>query len=610
MGKVKTWHRITIGVYFIIILVVYVLLLNRIKFGVEFTDESWYVAEPYIVAEGAIPYVNNWSQAPGFALPLAILFKLYVMISGGTEGIVYFSRMLYAIVSMVVYGLTVYIIWRRTRRDFVLICVAPLLFLNTYSLYDLNYNTMGVMYLFLATAILFFSEYCEMKVMSRRMRVATAVLSGIIIARAIIASPSVLIAWAGLLIILLCTKRFKKFLQLIMGNILAATVIIGWCCIRSGISDFISGLQVLFTKVAYFRIESMHTVSDDAAYMIEYLEPLKVVFILCVIAFVIYKIGIISFRHYKWLIVLINVFCLLEGGTRSFQERNYEHIIRFGWFGSIVIAFFLVLIVGNGTANTGGDQTKSEKEEALFCSKIITSFAYIAVLYFGVYLFTSATNVYGFGDREYWLIIPLLLGIMALGFVMQRGARVIGFACSVGMLLCSVLLINQNYGFVYRDSPLAELTERVDYGIWKGCYTTPERADNVKRLETYIHDITDESDNVLFMDQVCFAYLMNDGKACTPATADPMVWTYKVDDFEIMEEYFDMVGTIPDKVIYIDFGRDETLSVDGEWKFNDFLRNHYTFVEAYDTNPEVEDKHSIGDIKTASFYIEYYERDR
>lgn len=55
----------------------------RILLGIDFTDQGWYVAEPYIVAEGAVPYVNNWTQVPRFTLPLALLFKVYIILQGG-----------------------------------------------------------------------------------------------------------------------------------------------------------------------------------------------------------------------------------------------------------------------------------------------------------------------------------------------------------------------------------------------------------------------------------------------------------------------------------------------------------------------------------------------
>ena len=79
----------------IVFALVCVAMLVRMHFAIDFTDESWYVAEPFLVANGAIPYVNNWSQTPGFTVPLAFFYKMFCGINGGTEGIFLFSRLLY-----------------------------------------------------------------------------------------------------------------------------------------------------------------------------------------------------------------------------------------------------------------------------------------------------------------------------------------------------------------------------------------------------------------------------------------------------------------------------------------------------------------------------------
>ena len=215
-----------------IILSGYALLWNRIRFGIDFTDESWYVAEPYIVANGAIPYVNNWTQAPGFTLPLALLFKLYVVLNGGTEGIVLYSRVLYAIVSFTVYALSIFLVARRTKQTGMLIAVFPLLFLGTDSLYDLNYNTMGVIYLLIGCVLLFF--------MWKDDRISP-MISGILVARAIIASPSVLAAWGGILLLLAVRRRWNQLGDFILGNAMATILVVGWCCMRGGITGFLNG---------------------------------------------------------------------------------------------------------------------------------------------------------------------------------------------------------------------------------------------------------------------------------------------------------------------------------------------------------------------------------
>lgn len=569
----------------IIILAGYALLWNRIRFGIDFTDESWYVAEPYIVAKGAIPYVNNWTQAPGFTLPLALLFKLYIVIGDGTKGIVLFSRVLYAVISFAVYAISIYLVARRTEQIGVFIAMLPLLFLNGYSLYDLTYDTMGVMYLFVGCVMLFLyvENGCKKK------EAAASIISGVIIARTIIASPSVLAAWGGILLLLVIRKQWRQLGLFIIGNTIAAVSVIGWCCVQGSILGFLNGIKVFLTEQAYFQIEKHHALGEDVAYVFDYCKPLLGALILLAALRGLKKKFFSQKRLYMYDTVIVCAVCILTGIIKGLYFGSYAYLIRFGWFEAILMALFTEGIV------------EDKKKE------VIRRLAWISGLYFGVYILTSATNVYGFGGREYWLIIPTVLGCLSWYFALDDKLPIFVAVFFINLLL-GFLLVKQSYGYVYRDQPIANLTEKIDDGIWKGCYTTPERAKNVILLENYIHSITDEDDDVLFLDQVCFAYLMANGKACTPSTLDPMAFTYKVNTPEVMYKYFESVGKIPDKIIYIDFGRDRELSIDTEWEFNKFVNENYRLVETYDTNSEIIDKFTEGPADATSFYVKYYRR--
>ena len=99
-GKRPDWRRVEAVFFFLVeaalcAFAVYY-MVKRIPHGIDFYDEAWYVAEPYMVAQGRIPYVNNWTMAPGFSIPLALCFRIYAAWMG-TEGIVMFSRRLYLV---------------------------------------------------------------------------------------------------------------------------------------------------------------------------------------------------------------------------------------------------------------------------------------------------------------------------------------------------------------------------------------------------------------------------------------------------------------------------------------------------------------------------------
>ena len=78
------------------------------------------------------------------------------------------------------------------------------------------------------------------------------------------------------------------------------------------------------------------------------------------------------------------------------------------------------------------------------------------------------------------------------------------------------------------------------------------------------------------MDWSSFGYLMSNGKACTSSAYDAMQYSYDVNNPEIMYDYFNLTESVPTKIIYIDFGRDEILSIEDEhWGFNQFVDYNY-----------------------------------
>ena len=149
----------------------------------------------------------------------------------------------------------------------------------------------------------------------------------------------------------------------------------------------------------------------------------------------------------------------------------------------------------------------------------------------------------------------------------------------MSLVLCLTagqLLINNSY--VYRDAPMNELIYKVKTGIFKGIYTTEQNAADIMELESFIHDNTSEDEWIKFMDNVPMGYLFSDGKMCDIRTWDDMNYTYKRNNPTKMYKYFVNREVIPDKLIYVDFGRDEQLSIeDDQWNFNEFVNEFYSF---------------------------------
>ena len=71
--------------------------------------------------------------------------------------------------------------------------------------------------------------------------------------------------------------------------------------------------------------------------------------------------------------------------------------------------------------------------------------------------------------------------------------------------------------------------------------------------------------------------------------------------------FFLPVNRFFSQIIYIDFGRDEKLSIYNDWKFNNFVNKYYAQVQNYSIGEVTERLNEQDDADKASFLVKYYE---
>lgn len=560
------------------ILIGILLLVNRVRYGIDLTDETWYVAEPYIVSQNAIPFVDNWTQAPGFTLPVALLFHLFVSFTHGTEGIVLFSRLLYVFWLITVLLIAFYFLGHSFSGT-CYIALFPLMFPGL-NLYDINYNSLGIIYLLLVLVLMLFTEEKH----GNKKLMFTSFMAGFILARTIIGAPCTILAWIILIFLCMMQKQWAKLRSFLLGTIAAAVAVVGWCCLKGGIKDFIKGLWIWLNDSAYFKVVAKHTLANDLTYLASFCKPFLLSLL---ISFLFRKF----FYKYTKMIYCYLAVLFLWGLKSAFMipsgYNSIKALVKYLWF----IPFVVLLAVKMNS----------------FQKKIVINICIFNVIYFVIYLFASFSNIYGFIAREYWLYIPSVFSMVLLLHMVKDNIGVAYLGWYAGILLMGFLTVKIAYEDVYRDVSIDCQNAVVSSGIWKGCYTTAERAQAVETLEHYIRSVTSEGDDILFLDQVPFGYLMSNGKACTPTASDPMLYSYNVNNEEIMFDYFLYHNKIPNKIIYIDFGRDETLSIDAVWNFNAFVVDNYFLKDVYATENYTGNEYETADEKKAAFKVKVYE---
>lgn len=71
--------------------------------------------------------------------------------------------------------------------------------------------------------------------------------------------------------------------------------------------------------------------------------------------------------------------------------------------------------------------------------------------------------------------------------------------------------------------------------------------------------------------------MMHRGVMCDKATWDCLNYSYQKNAPANLYEFYQRRGAFPQKYIYVDFGRDENLSIEDEdFKFNEFINTYYT----------------------------------
>ena len=126
-----------------VMLTVLVLTWNRLYYGVDFTDESFYISLAYRFSLGDIPIGDEQNLAQFASFLFMPLIRLFLYLQGGTDGIVIFSRYLHFIFTMLV-GLSVFLAVRRALYWPLALMIATICIVFVpFNIHGLSYNTMG-----------------------------------------------------------------------------------------------------------------------------------------------------------------------------------------------------------------------------------------------------------------------------------------------------------------------------------------------------------------------------------------------------------------------------------------------------------------------------------
>lgn len=548
----------------------------RLYFGVEISDEAFYVAEPYIVSQGAIPIVNNWTQSPTFSIITAPLVYLYYEVMGDMEGIMLFMRFAYNLFKLLVSVIIFVLLNKHIQRSVIIMYLIPFMLFTPYSIPSLSYNTLSLV-LQMLSGVFIIAAFLEK---NRRHRQLHAMFAGVAMALSVLSYPVQIVTCivACIIILVLERKQFNSF------DIIMAYCISGLCVALiatsvlfikgGGIGNFLTGFRIMLYDNPYFLLTG-NIIGTNLQSIIR----ISILFIVFLIIELTVLIGFAIKNHIKGITI------------------NKQTIRKTTVLSLVVVAMTYVVII-----NILGYKSNNILNylcAVMFPLPIILMFAieekkeiYSRLIWFIwlpslIWLISSTVFAYGgINYRYYALFAGTLLSIPFSAFALDEISTSSKTICRLKyvIIISLTMLFALSFGidyytFVYRDRSIPELNYKINSGIYHGMYTTRERGMAIEVLESELKEHTKDNETVLFMETVPMAYLMSKAIPCTPSTWDVTLYSYGFNDDTLYRKYFDITDKIPDKIIYIYTRRDKVLSIDKkDHKFNNFVNKNYKLI--------------------------------
>lgn len=610
---------ITISAFFVIGVVV-LFTIARQFFGAELSDEAYSVADTYMVSEGALPFVNNWSQMPGWPLVLAPFMKIFTLINGGTEGIFLYFRFLCLGINAIT-CIVLAILLKKHIRNRMLLALLTIIYFGASGFNALggfrgdklaiDLTAIGVMLL-----VVFFADDKREK--------KYAIWSGVLLALSVLSYPTyaLLFFFYTIAVYVLCHRRkrgYKELLLFALGAAIPTIIVILYLAINSGITDIFEGLHYLLKDVTYFQLENEGITklpgyikgmgSLSLGLIKSFIKPFFFCVLLAILSFAIFaKQSIIRTDSENIYIAKPKIDC--RTGELEIKRKYVRQILLLTIILGICL-YHLDLIRSFGTADHTEITSRAITIETI-CVLLIWPFIrserrickyFMGLIWFPSYVWVVITGVGTYssimGRHQLLKNAAFLLGVMVYfaikdNFIEQlgdykgnnkfKGTVYKGFMLFSGlvpvvlMMVISFTYLFNAYSYVYRDESFWKLDTVVLSGPYKGLRTTSIRAEGLIELDETIDKYVNKDDYVLAMDNDPFIYLMVDGKACTPCSWDQALYSYHFDQPDLYYDYFKITNTEPTKIIYFNYGRDEIMSIDVEYKFNDYVRNNYELI--------------------------------
>ena len=537
---------------YVVMLLCFAALLWRSFYGFCWTDESFYVSTADRFCRGVVPLVGEWYRTQLSSVVMIPFYKIFVLATGSTDGIILYFRLLYLVIS----GGTAFMYYRILRRDYpdTVALLAALIVMCYAHFSNATFSYYMLSFIFLCAALILIYDN------KNNDSIPELIASGILIALSVLSMPAFA---AGYVIVMLIV-----FFLMIVSAIPAVPAEI-----RDGIRGLNLPKKAFYTLIgilipaAIFTVYMLGQVSlpelmNALSYSLvdnEHAEPLGY--------FIRKPNRCLQEVFGKWTYISYALIAI----TLVFQNYLKRHELKYFITIADVVVFAVMAYLGRG---------KVGYIQAAFFLFMIPVF------------FVSEKK----NHRLFWLmavpagLVALIysstssefLYVMAIGFAIASGAglcllydhvrqitdddmnnHALKSIVQVAATTAAIVLVLVTFGLrmknVYRDAPIPQLSAKITTGVAKGLYTKEEHLRQYEDVEGVINEYLKSTDkfetvsgnpagNVLFSKILPWGYVESSLSCAYPTT-----WRATAYDAKQLEEYYKInKNSSPDVIMVLD----------------------------------------------------------
>ena len=491
------------GIPYIIIIAAAVLLLPLTKRSFCFSDECFYFSTADRFLQGDRLFIHDWFPTQLVSLLLMPLLRLFNLLTGAKDGLILYFRILYLLWSLAM-SLCIFHILRKARGSAcALVCALWNLFYVHLNIATLSYYTLSMTFFLLC--MLFIYTY-----ISRPQR-RYVLLSGLSIAPAVLALPTLVVPWVAVMLLLLCISFAAKKASIrtgmayhIAGIAIIALPVTLYLLITTGLSGIIKNLKYLLSDEEHvmgltypFRnfFDSVFNVFGKPAVI-----GIAASFILLtILSFIPKKHALLSVsKHLAYCVGIISSLCLFRAG-----------FLHTGFPGTIMALACLPVFAASA---------RKHKDLPLFLT------VYTGGLIFSmVYSYSSMCDLYVLSIGHN---ICAIAGICFMSdHIREKKEAATGMIYPITAVIITlyvlILLLSTiwlRFNNVYRDDRPENLTALIEEGPAKGLYTSPEHKEVYISLLHAIRENRLPGKKIFFSKLLPWGYLAADMECASYTT--------------------------------------------------------------------------------------------